>query len=244
MEPTQRAQQDKEYSIQHFGFDPSVLVEELTVFSQDTLHVLLEKVKEKILTGGSRSWSGSVKVEELEQGIQELKTFYSQYFDENLEYLGVYLTKNVFTIPRHVLLPEDSVWDGLSIQAAKSKITTVYSETEKMRAKYKSCLYKKAWFRSYLDQLKQVCIFQVETIQKEVGLKEQQGLMEGEETIELLSGKASQLQDSLNTLRGLRRGTKRSAPCPEISREKRQMLDTDFKKSLKAVREAQLSCAQ
>ena len=41
MEPSPRAQEEKEYAIQYFGFDPNILVEDLTSFSQDTLVSLL-----------------------------------------------------------------------------------------------------------------------------------------------------------------------------------------------------------
>ena len=41
MENSENAQREKEYTVQHFGFDPSTLVEEIT---EDSLELLSESL--------------------------------------------------------------------------------------------------------------------------------------------------------------------------------------------------------
>merc|ERR1719474_1885344 len=80
---------------------------------------------------------------------------------------GQYLKETTFKIPPHTLLPEDAPWDGVSQSAAKHKLMAVEAQMQKIREKYKVCLYKKKYLRAFTDKVKEICILQEETIQKE-----------------------------------------------------------------------------
>lgn len=240
MENTEYAQREKEYTIQHFGFDPSTLVEEITEDSFDYLSQGLGAIKQQVI----KKKSGKFKVEELEKGLQAVEHKYKEFFERKLDSLAVYLNEHVFKIPQHVLLNEDSPWDDLSQSVAKSRSGSVNAEMEKMREKYKTLLYKKTYLRCYMEKLKGVCISQEETIQREVCLKEKFGLVEVDEMVGFLSSQQNLLSTKLNSLNQLNKNLKRRTGVPECSKEKRQKLETDIKQKLSSLRNQQIQCSQ
>jgi len=225
MEGSEQQQREKEYSIQHFGFDPSILVQDIMEDSVETLTVSLGRLKEQIKI----KKNGKFKEEELDRSIQELQTKYTEYFEDKFGIVASYFDDHIFKIPNHVLLKEDAAWDGLTQSVARSRLIASNSEMEKMREKYKNCLYKKSHLKNYLEKLKQVCTKQEETIQKEVSLKEKHGLSEGGDTLGFLATQGSVLNKKVKQLNQLSQGLrKRKGSGLQLSREKRRMLKSDL----------------
>lgn len=225
MEDSEQKQREKEYSIQHFGFDPSLLLQELMEYSVETLADCLGRVKEQI----KKKNSGRLKEEELDRSIQGVHTKYTQYFENKFGIVSSYFDDHIFKIPNHVLLKEDAAWDGLTQSVARSRLISANSEMEKMREKYKNCLYKKSHLKNYLEKLKQLCTKQEEIIQKEVILKEKHGLSEGEDTLGFLATQGSILNKKVRQLNQLSQGLrKRKGGGLQLSGEKRRLLKSDL----------------
>jgi len=224
MEENSYLQREKEYTVQHFGFDPANLVKEITEGSLEFLSDTLGAIKMQIRT----KKSGKYKEDELDKGIEALKKKYTEHIEKKYDCVAAHLDAKIFKIPQHVLLKGDTAWDALTHLVAKTRLVAVNSEMEKMREKYKTCVFKKTYLRSYLEKLKSICTYQEEAIQKEVDMKEKFGLAEGVEIVDFCASHADKLTAKLNTLHTMKKALKRKSGEDDVFRSKKMKLDLDM----------------
>jgi len=238
MEESNYLQREKEYTVQHFGFDPANLVKEITEDSLETLGNSLGAIKMQIRT----KKSGKYKEDELDKGMAALEKKYTEYIEKKFECAAAHLDAKIFKIPPHVLLKGDTAWDSLTHLVAKTQWVAVNTEMEKMREKYKTCVFKKTYLRSYLDKLKSICTYQEEAIQKEVDMKEKCGLAEGVEVVDFCGSHADKLAAKLNSLHTMKKALKRKAGEDDVFRSKKMKLDLDMKHKVDLEIQKQVEC--
>jgi len=235
MEKNEYEQREKEYSIQLFGFDPSTLVDEVSECSMEYLSYYLDQIKQKLKTKGNCENDIG-----LDKKIDSLKQNYVQYFDKKFPTIASFLDKHVFKIPQHVLLQEDLAWDNLRQSAAKTQLTTVQIDIERMYEKYNNCLFKKTYLRQYLEELQQTCTLQDKTIQKEVRMKEKFGLLDCLESSSTLTKPAKQLDSKLSSISRKQGCLKRTLDPGTFTLDKRRRLQADIRRKVDLLKTKQM----
>eukprot|EP00088_Acartia_fossae_P003998 TRINITY_DN11715_c1_g1_i1.p1 TRINITY_DN11715_c1_g1~~TRINITY_DN11715_c1_g1_i1.p1 ORF type:complete len:248 (-),score=95.77 TRINITY_DN11715_c1_g1_i1:80-823(-) len=207
MEESRSAQVEKEYMIQHFGTDPSFLIEDICEDFKDHLTSVMTGLKDVI----KRKKAGKFEESELDRKMAIQEDKYKCYFEKKCEALDNAMKSKIFQVPRHVLLKEDLPWENLTQSAVKEKNTILLTQMEKQREEYKTALYKRTYLRKYIDQLKQACTYQEEIIQKEASLKEKNGLQDTMETLKFLEKQWEASSENLERLRQVQKQVKRAA---------------------------------
>jgi len=101
--PAERKQ--LEYASQHFGFTPDSLTETITIYALDHMTDVLNKTRDHC----TKVFSGKVPPSEMQESFELIKERFTTSCDRVLEDFSKYLKKNVLTVPKHVVLPEDRV---------------------------------------------------------------------------------------------------------------------------------------
>lgn len=226
MEPTPAAQVEKEYSAQHFGFDPSWLTENFAEDSLENLTTTLGKVKMTI----EKKLAGKFEPDSLDAGFKKTEAKYCEVFEQIFQKLGPYLYTRVFKVPHHVLLKEDGAWDDLKPNAAKTRLAAANTEMEKTREKYKNLLYRRARLRGELESRRKVCTVQEEAILREAGLKEAADVQGMEDILDLVLYKRKQLAQNLNGLGGAMKKKLACSSSVSARKSKRARLDADLER--------------
>jgi len=222
MEDSEAGRINKEYVIQHFETDPSFLIEDICEDFKETVSGVLQDIKGVI----QRKKAGKFDESELDRKMLILENDYHAYFDKKCQTLDKALNTYIFKIPKNVLLKEDLVWENLSQSDATDQCSSLLSDMEKEREKYKNILYNKTYLRNYIEKMKQACIYQEELIQKEANLKEKNGIQDTTESLKFLLNKWEDSKQQLNKLNLLKEKVirKRSLEDYEFSTEKRLKL--------------------
>jgi len=200
MEETRAGQIDKEYMIQHFGTDPSFLIEDICEDFKDCLTSSITGIKDVV----KKKQAGKFEESELDRKLGLLEEDYKAYFEKKCLTLDGALKQNIFKVPQNVLLKEDLVWENLPNSVAKDKKTNLSINMEKQRNEYKTALYKKTYLRNYIDKLKLAAVYQEELIQREATLKEKYGLQDSVETLKFLEREWQSGNQQLTELRNIK----------------------------------------
>lgn len=219
MEPTQAAQTEREYVAQHFGFDPR-LVDDIAEESHTHLTNILGILKVQI----EKKYSGKFEQEALDMGFKKIEAKYAAGFDDIFQKLGPYIYANVFKVPRHVLLKEDSPWDDLKPHVAKTKLAEASAAMERKRELYRNLLYRRARLRGELEARRLV---QQEFTTTQIGVKEAASLKETEDLVDIILYKRKQLSQNLERLTGLKRKSNQETSWCRNSKRARLSADLE-----------------
>jgi hypothetical protein len=94
-----------EYATQHFGFTPDSFVETISTTAVDSLKDGNDDAKEQL----SKTFRKKVSKQELEESFIVIKNKYITTTEKVLDNFSRYLKRNILIVPKHLVLPEDSV---------------------------------------------------------------------------------------------------------------------------------------
>jgi len=105
LEATSEEKLQSEYATQHFGFTPDSFVETLTDHVIDILNTNLDETQKQL----TKKFSKKVSKQELEECFAVIKNRYIVSTEKVLDNFSRYVKKNIFFIPKNIVLPEDRV---------------------------------------------------------------------------------------------------------------------------------------
>ena len=143
-----------EYATKFFDFVPQTMVDEISEDANELIQGALEDMKQKI----SSKYADKVDSTVIQNSIDKIEEKYLFEMDKIFEKLVSYLCAHVLSVPNHVLLPEDTVWDSdTSGPNCSNRLAKVNVELDSLRNKIKSALYKKTVLQQSLENVQEIC---------------------------------------------------------------------------------------
>ena len=144
---------ETEYATQFFEFVPKSFVDELNEECNELISEALGVIKLKIMS----KYEDKVPQPEIEESVGRVEDKYLLEVDNTFEKLSAFLTQNVLTIPSHVLLPEDEVWEDSRTSEVVKRMANTKSANETLRSRIKTAMYKKTMLTESLQTIRDIC---------------------------------------------------------------------------------------
>merc|ERR1712002_319151 len=147
MEKSERAQAQKEYATQHFGFTPNSFIDEMTEDSLELVSSAMTAMKQQV----ERKQAGKFDQETLDKAFDNVDKKYRETVEKLFEKLGTYLCANLLVVPSQVLLPEDEPWDTAPRTEVSSRLAAANLDMTAVRDRIKTALYKRDVLKNELE---------------------------------------------------------------------------------------------
>lgn len=108
----------EEYSIQYFGFTPKSFCNGV----YNAMNEYLSECIKAVMDFMTIEYADLLSADQIETGISKILAQYSEVFDQNFDRFELYMYKNIFHIPSHVLLPEDEVQTVVRTQSEEESL--------------------------------------------------------------------------------------------------------------------------
>jgi len=151
------------YSTQFFDFTPDAFIDSVTGPALDVVNEHLEASMERCAS----EFVGKVKEEDLKQAFALIKDNYASHTTEVFEKFGRYLKGNIFTIPRHIALPEDRPHLGPDAKNYNGqKLESDLKTLDEMRQEVSNVKYRKSVLQDKVANLEIVAERQQKLLQE------------------------------------------------------------------------------
>jgi len=192
LEATKKERRQLAYSTQFFDFTPDAFIDSVTGPALDVVNDHLEASKERIAS----EFLGKVNEEELERAFVIIKDTYASNANDVFDKFGRYLKKNIFTIPKNVVLPEDR--PHLQQEAKNyngQKLESDLKAFEEMKQEVSNVKYRRAVLQEKVANLETVALRQRKLLQEseKFGAEKCQILM--------IDGQLDNLKEKLNRMK-------------------------------------------
>ena len=190
-----------EYATQFFDFVPQTMVDEISEDANELIQGALEAMKQKITS----KYSDKVDPNVIQNGIDKIEEKYLFEMDRIFEKLVSYLCAHVLSVPNHVLLPEDNIWDSdTSGPNCSNRLAKVNVELDSLRNKIKSALYKKTVLQQSLENIQEICQKQESKISSDELLYNNYNIGDWKDTVDFTKQNKEALDKRMKVLEQMR----------------------------------------
>jgi len=141
----------------------------------------------------------------IQNGIDKIEEKYLFEMDRIFEKLVSYLCAHVLSVPNHVLLPEDTIWDAdTSGPSCGNRLAKVNVELDSLRNKIKSALYKKTVLQQSLENIQEICQKQESKIRSDELLYNKYNIGDWKDTVDFTRQNKDALDKRMKVLEQMR----------------------------------------